>query len=122
MDDEALIRLSTSELLERLKYEVEVAGDGVETIALYKKAVGTDKPFDAVIMDLTIVGDMGGEVTIRKLLGIDPNVKAIITSGYTNNPVMANFRKYGFKGVLVKPFGIHELDEILQKVIMKKEE
>ena len=120
MDDEVVIRLAVAQHLRNLKYEIETAQNGTEAIELYKRAIESGKPFDTVIMDLTIHGDMGGEATIRKLLGIDPNVKAIITSGYTDNPVMANFRKYGFKGVLVKPFEIHELDEILQKVMKEK--
>lgn len=117
MDDEDMIRFSTSEHLKHLGYEVETAEDGSEAIKLYKSAMKSGKPFDAIVMDLTIPGGMGGEKTIKKLLEIDPNVKGIVASGYFNNSIMANFREYGFKGVIAKPYEIHELNEILQKVI-----
>ncbi len=100
-----------------LNYEVEVAEGGKEAIHLYKGARKAGKPFDAVIMDLTIPGGMGGKETIKKLFEIDPDVKAIVSSGYANNPIMANYLKYGFKGVLAKPHEIHELDMALQNVI-----
>jgi DNA-binding NarL/FixJ family response regulator len=86
-------------------------------IRLYKSASETGKPFDAVIMDLTVPGGMGGKETIKKLLEIDPEVRTIVSSGYANDPIMVNYQKYGFKGALVKPHEIHELDETLQKVI-----
>ncbi|MBT6231152.1 MAG: PAS domain S-box protein [Candidatus Scalindua sp.] len=117
MDDEALIRLFITQHIINLKYEVETAEDGAEAIGLYKRAMESDKPFDAVIMDLTIPGGMGGKETIERLLEIDPEVRAIVASGYADDPIMAEFNKYGFIGVLVKPYEIDELDEVLQKVI-----
>jgi PAS domain S-box-containing protein len=122
MDDEDMIRFVTGEHLRLLKYEVETVEDGTEAIKLYKKAFKSGKPFDAVVIDLTIPGGMGGEETISKLLEIDPEVKAIVLSGYSNDPVMANYRKYGFRDVLAKPYETQELDETLQKVIMRNEE
>jgi signal transduction histidine kinase/CheY-like chemotaxis protein len=121
MDDEDIIRLAVTQHLRNLKYEVETAREGAEAIELYKRAIESGNPFNAVVIDLTIPGGMGGNETIKKLLEIDPDVKAIVTSGYSNNPVMANFRKYGFKGVLAKPYEIDELYETLQEVIRKKE-
>jgi DNA-binding NarL/FixJ family response regulator len=79
------------------------------------------QPFDVVIMDLTIPGGMGGKEAIKKLLEIDPKVKAIVSSGYSTDPVMADFRSYGFSGVAVKPYNIEELSEILDKVIKEKD-
>jgi CheY-like chemotaxis protein len=117
MDDEDMIRVSTSEHLKRLGYEAETAEDGSEAIKLYKRAMKSGKPFDAVVMDLTIPGGMGGEETIKKLLEIDPNVKGIVASGYFNESIMANFREYGFSGVIAKPYEIHELNGVLQEVI-----
>jgi len=70
-------------------------------------------------MDLTISGGMGGKETIEKLLEIDPEVRAVVMSGFANDPIMANYKKYGFKGVLVKPYDIRELDKILRNVIME---
>jgi two-component system cell cycle sensor histidine kinase/response regulator CckA len=119
MDDEYAIRTILCKHIRFLNYEVEAAGEGSEAISLYKNASGTGKPFDAVIMDLTIPGGMGGEETIKKLFEIDPDVRAIVSSGYANNPILANYMEYGFKGVLAKPHEIHELDEGLQKVLAK---
>ncbi|MEE9604918.1 MAG: ATP-binding protein, partial [Candidatus Scalindua sp.] len=120
MDDEDLIRFVTGEHMRRLKYEVETAKDGSEVLELYKSASESGNPFDAVIMDLTIPGGMGGKEAIERLYEIDPEVRAIVVSGYANDPIMANYKKYGFCGVLAKPYEIHELDETLQKVIMEK--
>lgn len=119
MDDEEIIRDVAGEMIEVLGYEVEFAKDGAETIELYKKAKESAQPFDALLMDLTIPGGMGGKETIQKLLKIDPEIKAIVSSGYSNDPIMAEYRKYGFRGVVAKPYKIKELGEILYKVITK---
>jgi signal transduction histidine kinase/CheY-like chemotaxis protein len=118
MEDEDIIKLVVTQHLRNLEYEVETAEEGSKAIELYNKAIETGKPFNAVIMDLTIPGGMGGKETIERLLEIDPEVMAIVTSGYANDPIMAEFNKYGFSGVLAKPYEIDELDETLQKVIM----
>ena len=120
MDDEYVIRVALGKHLKYLNYEVEAVEEGPEAIGLYKRAMDSDKPFDAVIIDLTISGGMGGKEVIERLLKIDPEVVAIVMSGYANDQILANFKKYGFRGVLVKPLEIHELDEALQKVMMKE--
>jgi two-component system cell cycle sensor histidine kinase/response regulator CckA len=117
MDDEESILEVTGEVLTYLGYTVEVARDGEEAIDLYRNAYKSSKPFDAVIIDLTIRGRMGGRETIQCLLSIDPQVKAIVSSGYCDDPVMANYREYGFCGVVAKPYTIEELSETLQRVI-----
>ncbi|MBC8553552.1 MAG: PAS domain S-box protein [Candidatus Brocadiales bacterium] len=117
MDDEYIIRTILSKQLKGLKYEVEAVEEGSEAIRSYEHASRTGKPFDAVIMDLTIAGGMGGKETMKRLLEIDPEAKAIVSSGYANDPVMADHMKYGFKGLLAKPHEIHELDEALHKVM-----
>ncbi len=117
MDDEVAIRDAASEALCHLGYEVEVAHDGKEALELYKKAQKMGTPFDAIIMDLTIPGGMGGEEAIQSLLHIDPEANAIVSSGYSTDPVMSDYEKYGFKGVVTKPYSIKELNEILARVL-----
>jgi DNA-binding NarL/FixJ family response regulator len=81
-------------------------------------AKGSDKPIDVVIMDLTVPGGMEGEEAIVKLLEINPDIKAIVSSGYSNNPVLAKYYDYGFLGTIAKPFNLGELSEVLFKVLM----
>ena len=122
MDDEELLREVAGEMIENLGYEIEFAKDGNEAISLYKNALKSSIPFDAVIMDLTIPGGMGGKYAIKKLLKIDPDAKAIVSSGYSNDPIMSEFKKYGFVGVVAKPYKVEELGKILHKVVMESEE
>ncbi len=122
VDDEKMVRDVTSNMLNLIGYESESAGDGAEAVEVYKKAKESQQSFDAIILDLTIPGTMGGRETIKKLIEIDPEVKAIVCSGYSNDPVMANFREYGFSGFLVKPYRVEELNEILHKVMTGKNE
>lgn len=122
MDDEEIILEAAGEVLQYLGYKVEIAKNGKEALEQYTKALKTGTPFDVVIMDLTIPGGMGGEEAIQELLKVDPHVKAIVSSGYSNDPVMADHRKYGFKGVVCKPYTIEELSETLHSVIEKKEQ
>jgi PAS domain S-box-containing protein len=117
MDDEEMVASTTSEILASLGYSVASARDGREAVEQYQKANESGIPFDAVILDLTVPGGMGGEETIKKLLEIDPSVKAIVSSGYSNNPIMSEFRKYGFSGIVTKPFHIRELSEVINMVI-----
>jgi CheY-like chemotaxis protein len=117
MDDEDMIREITGELLQNLGYQVEFAKNGSEAIDLYREAQGLGKPFDAVILDLTIPGGMGGKEAIKGLLEIDPKIKAIVSSGYSNDPIMAEFREYGFNGVIIKPYRLTELSQTLQDVL-----
>lgn len=117
MDDEEMLSESIAALLGHMGYTVETAGDGTEAIELYKKAKGAGRPFDVVVMDLTIPGGMGGKEAIKRLRGIDPDVKAVVSSGYSSDSVMADFGSHGFNGVVVKPYRIEELIETLNKVI-----
>jgi len=120
MDDEEFILEVTGEVLRELGYEVEVSTDGLEALKVYEEAIAAGKRFDAVIMDLTVPGGMGGKEAISRLLEIDRNAKAIVSSGYSNDPVMANFRDYGFVGVVPKPYKIEELSHTLKEVLTKK--
>lgn len=109
MDDEAMIREVSGELLAYLGYQVEMAKNGEEAIDKYRTSKDSDVPFDIVVLDLTVPGGMGGEETMMRLMEIDPDVKAIVCSGYSNDPVMARYYDYGFRGVLSKPFSIEDL-------------
>lgn len=122
MDDEESIRDLVSNILVGIGYKVEFAKDGAEAIELYKRARESGQPFDAVILDLTIPGGMGGKETIKRLLEIDPEVKAIVSSGYSNDPIMAEFSEYGFMDVIAKPYRIEELSRALHQLIMRNSE
>lgn len=117
MDDEDIVIQVATEMLKRLGYEVEVSKDGSEAIEIYKKAMESGRAFDAVIMDLTIPGGMGGKEAIKKLKEIDPDVRAIVSSGYSNDPILAEYRDYGFAGVVSKPYKIQKLSEELHGVV-----
>jgi PAS domain S-box-containing protein len=117
IDDEQIIRKSASEALRRLGYDVVLAEEGREGVRLYRNAFQGEKAFDLVLLDLTIPGGMGGEETVRELLRFDPNAKVIASSGYSNDPVMAHYREYGFRDVIIKPYRIDDLGEVLDKVL-----
>ncbi len=117
MDDEEMIRFLVEKALSRIGYEVVSAKDGDEAVELYKKADEAGIPIDLIIMDLTIPGGVGGKDAVKKIHEINPAAKAIVTSGYSNDPVMADFSKYGFCGAMVKPFQIRELEECVNKVL-----
>ena len=104
-------------MLTTFGYEVSLAKDGWEAIEVYMDALNQGRPFDLIIMDLTVPGGMGGKDTIKKLLNMDPQAKAIVASGYSNDPVMANYRDYGFEGVIKKPFAIAELSKLVYDII-----
>jgi len=117
MDDEDMVREAVGEILESLGYRVKVVRDGVEAIEAYRTAKESGHPFDVVIMDLTIPGGMGGKEALRKLKGIDPAVKAIVSSGYSHDPIMSDYKKYGFMGIITKPFKLKELSEEVSRVM-----
>ncbi len=117
MDDEKHIRDLVVEMLSGIGYEVITSIDGGEAVALYKEAKDSGQPYDVVITDLTIPGGMGGRKTIQKLLELDKEVKAIVSSGYSGDPIMANFKKHGFKGVIAKPYEINQLSKVLHEVM-----
>ncbi len=119
MDDDDAVRCLTQELLEALGYEVQLAEDGSQATEQYVKANDLGTPFDVVILDLTIPGGMGGKETIRMLQNVDPDVKAIVSSGYSNDPIMASFEQYGFSGVLAKPYGLKEISSVLHSVVAR---
>jgi DNA-binding NtrC family response regulator len=122
MDDEEAILDMASALLSHFGYRSSVARDGDEAITLYKEAAALNDPFTVVIMDLTIPGGLGGKETIVRLHEFDPFVKAIVSSGYSTDPIVANFREYGFAGILTKPYTAKEMSEIIKKVLSRRKE
>ena len=117
MDDDELVLQIVGGILENLGYEVAHARDGRADVAMYADARQSAKPFDAVILDLTVPGGMGGKEAIRQLLTIDPQAKAIVSSGYRNDPVMTEYTRYGFRGVIAKPYCPEELRKQMQQVL-----
>jgi CheY-like chemotaxis protein len=117
VDDEAMIRDLLCQLLETLGYTVECVQDGAEAVAAYHHAQAAGQPFAAVILDYTIPGGMGGLATLHHLRTIDPQVKALISSGYAANPIMADWAYYGFSGVVAKPYTMAQLQEALHTVL-----
>lgn len=117
MDDEETIRHLAHETLSNVGYEVAVAVDGSEATELYKSAKESGHPFDAVIMDLTVPGGMGGKEAIKRIMEVDPDVKAIVSSGYSADPVMSDFQSYGFKDFIAKPYKISALSTVVHRVI-----
>ena len=118
MDDEEIIRAVVGDILTASGYGVAFAKDGAEMLDLYMQSKNNGSTFDAVIMDLTIPGGMGGKEAIGRLLEADPQAKAIVSSGYSTDPVMANFSDYGFSAAVSKPFQIEELYQTLNDVII----
>jgi PAS domain S-box-containing protein len=120
MDDEEVIREVACEILRHLGYEVESCSCGKEAVRIYESAMAV-APFSAVLMDLTIPGGMGGKETMSQLLRIDPEVKGIVSSGYSNDPILANHSEYGFRGVVMKPYDIVELGNALHQVLQPRQ-
>jgi CheY-like chemotaxis protein len=116
MDDEELVRAVVGEMLKTVGHEVEYAKDGEEAVALYLKARESENPFSAVIVDLNIPGGMGGVETLEKLRQIDSNVKAVVSSGYSDDPILVNYREHGFHAVISKPFRVSDLSDALQRL------
>ncbi|MEZ5300480.1 MAG: response regulator [Verrucomicrobiales bacterium] len=121
MDDEAAIRRSASLLLSRFGHTVAEAAHGEEALEKYRAAKAVGEPFDVVLMDLTIPGAMGGKDAVLRLREIDPDAKAIVFSGYSNDPIMADPAKHGFNGSLQKPFEPAELSALLQQILTERE-
>ena len=117
MDDEAFIRDLAMGILSHLGYELTFAREGSEAIEAYRMALEQGKRFDAVILDLTVAEGMGGKECIRELRKIDPDVRAIVSSGYTSDPIMTDPQRFGFSAFIAKPYNIQTLSTILKKTI-----
>jgi CheY-like chemotaxis protein len=114
MDDEKPVRRVMQEMLEMLGYTVECTADGDEAVELYRKRHTEGVPFNAVFMDLTVPGGRGGEDATRDLLALDPEVKVVVSSGYADDPVVAQYREHGFSAVLGKPYRLQDMSRVLR--------
>ena len=117
MDDEPVILTVAGELIRALGHHAELASQGSEAIAKYREAQRSGQPFDVVILDLTIRGGMGGAETLRRLTEIDPGVKTVVSSGYSDDTAIAGYLEQGFKAVLKKPYHVDELREVLNRLM-----
>jgi len=117
MDDDPAVRQVVRTMLRRLGYRAEEAGHGLEAIRLYQSAREAGDPFDVVILDLTVPGGLGGKEAVARLRAYDPQVKAVVSSGYSDDPVMAHHQEYGFRAVVEKPYRLEDLSRVLAQVM-----
>ncbi|MFA5858481.1 MAG: PAS domain S-box protein [Elusimicrobiota bacterium] len=119
MDDEEYIRKVSTRLLSTLGYTAVTVKDGAAAVKAYKVAMKNKHKFDLVILDLTVIGGMSGKDAVKLLLEFDPGAKVVLSSGYSNDVVVQNYKKYGFSGVMTKPYTIEDLEEVIRKVMTK---
>lgn len=117
MDDEAPIRSMAEVFMERIGYHCDVAADGAEAVRKYEESMAAGRKYEVVIMDLTVPGGIGGREAMERLRRIDPTVCAIVSSGYSRDPVLANYRTYGFQAILPKPYGLEQLTKVMTTVL-----
>ena len=116
MDDDATVREMLTAVLSRLGYDADFAAEGREALHRYGAALADGRPYDLVVLDLTIPGGMGGKEAIGELLRLDPHVRAVVSSGYCDDPVLARYSEHGFAAVLPKPYGTQDLQRLLATV------
>lgn len=120
MDDEEMLRNVVSRMLEIMGYDVTAAADGEEAVRLYIEAAENGSGFDAVILDLSVQKGMGGREAVAKLIEYDPDVVALVSSGFVGDPVLQNYREFGFRGVIPKPYTSDELRDGLTRVLVPR--
>ncbi len=119
MDDEQVILDVTLEVLRFLGYDAAFARDGAAAIEIFSKERTGGRPFDLVILDLTVPDGMGGKEAFEKLRKTDPSVKVVLSTGYTEDPMMTDYAKHGLAGILAKPYRISDIKALLEKIIQK---
>ncbi|MBA4373375.1 MAG: hypothetical protein C0402_11020 [Thermodesulfovibrio sp.] len=117
MDDEEMVCNIAREILSEIGYEISIACDGQEALELYGTAQTSGIKFDLVIMDLTIPGGIGGREAVKKLLALDPEARVIVSSGYSNDPIMSDYQDYGFRGVITKPYRVADLAAAVHRAL-----
>lgn len=120
MDDDFTIYEVASHMLDIYGFEVDWASTGEKAIEKYRESLAKSAAYDVIIMDLTVPGSMGGVQAVREILEINPKAKVIVSSGYSNDPVMSHYREYGFKGVIAKPYKIEEIIKVINDVIAQE--
>jgi PAS domain S-box-containing protein len=119
MDDEEMVREVAGKILSHLGYQVEFAGDGAEAVEMYRQALESGRPFDAVIMDLTVPGGMGGEEAMQKVLKMDPRAQGIVSSGYADDTIVTNYKEFGFSGVIKKPYRVEDFNKVFRDIFKR---
>jgi len=119
MDDEEAVLDVTSAMLSYMGFDVETARDGREAVERYQRAMERGEPFQAVMTDLNVAGGMGGKEAMRQILEMDPGARGIVSSGYCQDPIMGEYSRHGFKGVIAKPYTPEKLFTVLEKVLGK---
>ena len=117
MDDEQIVLDVVAEMLQVLGHDVEKVGNGAEALQAYRSALDVGRRFDVVILDLTVPGGMGGKEAVQLLLQIDPEVKAVVSSGYASDTTVSDFKTYGFAGVLSKPYTLHDMEKVVADLL-----
>lgn len=117
MDDESIVCNVVAAMLEKMGFAVDCVVDGSEALDLYFREKEAGRPYDVVVMDVTIPGGMGGEEAVARLLAVDPQARVIVASGYSRDPIVANFREYGFRAAIAKPFTVQDLSNVLREVL-----
>jgi len=117
MDDEEMIRNVVSSMLNLLGYEAVLTSDGAEAVAVYQTNLTADRSFDAVIMDLTIPGGMGGAEAVKKILALNPQARVIVSSGYSHDPILNNYKAFGFCNIISKPYQLLDLSRVLSETL-----
>jgi two-component system, cell cycle sensor histidine kinase and response regulator CckA len=116
VDDEAVVRNVGNRILSKLGYDrIEFASEGLEALKKYQEAMESGSPYDSVIIDLTLPGEMGGKEVVKALHKLDPKANILVSSGYFNDPILTDFRRYGIKGVLAKPYQLEEMEMMLRE-------
>ncbi|ROQ92321.1 hybrid sensor histidine kinase/response regulator [Desulfosoma caldarium] len=121
MDDEPMLRQLAEDVMEYLGYQCETARHGKEAVAKYKQAMDAGEPYDLVILDLTVKGGLGAIPTMAQLLAVDPKVKAVVYTGYSGDPILENYKLYGFQGALPKPYAVKDMADLIRRVLGKRE-